>query len=345
MVKAPNFYYCVIILILIFTLTGCELPRNSASASDLQSMGAQPTPTLASLGADANLGGEATPIPTVINPQPAAEPAKNPAEAAPPAAQPVIAITPAAASKQAIQVSVITQSVQAETFTPPISTTTTETPIIVNATSPERPDGGPVAANPPAGQASDYGQPIYTPDGTYMVQAGDTLFSLSMRYGVTIEALMRANNLMSDVIYEGQVLNIPTGETGYTPGPGYDPSMPGGGGYHTVAAGETLFSIAMMYGTSVEEMAAVNGLTYPFTIYEGQTLTIPGYGPPQPMFEGGYGQPQPSMPASGNTHVVAPGETLYSISVLYGTTPRILVALNGLANPNQIYVGQVLNLP
>ena len=72
----------------------------------------------------------------------------------------------------------------------------------------------------------------------------------------------------------------------------------------------------------------------------------------QQPYQQEYQQPQlPSNeyynPAPGNvgTHTVAPGETLYSIALQYGTTAEVLAATNGLYNPNQIYVGQVLYLP
>jgi LysM repeat protein len=51
-------------------------------------------------------------------------------------------------------------------------------------------------------------------------------------------------------------------------------------------------------------------------------------------------------PASAETiHVVRPGETLYSIGRIYGVNPYDIAALNGLANPNYIYVGQRLRIP
>jgi LysM repeat protein len=201
------------------------------------------------------------------------------------------------------------------------------------------------------------------------VQAGDTLFSISVRYGTTVDAFMYANNLTSDLIYEGQVLNVPAGDTVYPPAPVYDQTQPGyyhEGGYHVVTSGETLFSIAQRYGSSVDAVAGVNGLSYPYIIYEGQTLTIPAYGvnpaeggyyPPQqdtayPAPADGYYYQQPqdptAYPAPGGlagTHTVAPGETLFSIANRYGTSAQAIAVANGLANPNQIYVGQVLYLP
>ncbi len=73
----------------------------------------------------------------------------------------------------------------------------------------------------------------------------------------------------------------------------------------------------------------------------------PGY-PSQPPAEGNMAAPvNPYNPAPGNsgTHTVAPGETLFSIATRYGTNSEALAAANGLSNPNQLFVGQVLYLP
>jgi LysM repeat protein len=373
MARSPNNYYpLVLIIILILTLTGCELRRDSNQTSDLEVGGEVPTPTLASLGSDdSDLVAEATPIPTVINVQPTAtesllqagEAAENPNEPVVPTSQPVLAPT-AVVSNQAEEVSITTESatpesVAPDTFVPPSENLDTEEPIIVDAPAEELPDGGPIAANPPAAESGvDDGTAIYDNATTHVVQPGDTLFSLSLRYGTTVEAFMRANGLTSDLIYQGQTLNIPTAGDLYAP-PGYAPTLPGGdGSYHVVAAGETLFSIAQRYGTSVDAIARANGIAYPYIIYAGQYLNIPVYGadpglpPPSPPGSGYYPPqdypPQDPMyptPNGAGTHTVAPGETLYSIAYRYGTTAQAIAEANGISNPNQIYVGQVLYLP
>ncbi|MBN1991293.1 MAG: LysM peptidoglycan-binding domain-containing protein [Anaerolineae bacterium] len=385
-------FYSLILFILIFTLTGCELSRNNQT-SDLEAVGEPPTPTLASLGVDsADLPVEATPIPTIINVQPTAtesllgegQAADSPLETLAPTSQPVnLGVTPAA-NNQAAAASANTEAIAPETFTPPVAekASAEESPIIVNATSTELPDSGPIAANPPAAEVGgNYGS--IANDGPYVVQAGDTLFSISMRYGMSVEEFMYANGLTSDMIYAGQVLTIPGSSGAYGPPtqpvyesqPIYAPMQPGNDGYHVVSTGETLFSIAQRYGSSVEAIAGANGLVYPYLIYEGQSLILPAYGlypaappadggyyappvdngyyygtqePAYPLPPDGYYQPQEAYPAPGGvagTHTVVPGETLYSIANRYGTTAQAIATANGLSNPNQIYVGQVLYLP
>jgi len=99
---------------------------------------------------------------------------------------------------------------------------------------------------------------------------------------------------------------------------------------HVVQWGETLSIIASRYGVTVEAILVVNGLSDPNFVYVGQRLIIP-------TSTGGSGQ--------GGQHVVAPGETLTSIALRYGTSVAALAAANGLGDTDFIYVGQVLVIP
>ncbi len=104
---------------------------------------------------------------------------------------------------------------------------------------------------------------------------------------------------------------------------------------HVVNYGETLFSIARRYGTTVQAIASENGIVNPSLIYAGQVLRIPTPG----------AQPQTPTPLPQNetiTYRVQPGDTLLRIAARYNTTVANLVQLNNLRNPNFIYVGQNL---
>ena len=128
------------------------------------------------------------------------------------------------------------------------------------------PAGGGGSA-PATGQASG--------GGTYVVQRGDTLFSIATRYGTTAQALASANGLPNaNRIYVGQRLTIP-GSSIPASGPAPDS---GGSQAYTVRAGDTLASIAYRYGTTAWTIAAANGLANPNRIYPGQTLRIPAGG-------------------------------------------------------------------
>ena len=96
---------------------------------------------------------------------------------------------------------------------------------------------------------------------------------------------------------------------------------------HIVQRGETIYSIARRYGTSVEAITSANGIVNPNWIYAGQRLTIPAQGSP-----------------STTVYTVQRGDTLFSIAWRHGTTANALASLNGLFNPNFIWAGQRLRL-
>jgi LysM repeat protein len=166
----------------------------------------------------------------------------------------------------------------------------------------------------------------------YIVRWGDTLFSISYKYGTTVDAIKEANGLTSDVIIVGQELTIPV--DGAAP-PETGPPSTGHPSVHIVQPGENLFRISLRYGTTVDAIAKANNIVNPWFIYVGQELKIP---------TGGGGMPSPPGPG-GKTYVVQPGDTLYSIAVRHDTTVQALMVANNLSNPNLIYVGQTLKVP
>ncbi len=120
-------------------------------------------------------------------------------------------------------------------------------------------------------------------DSTVVVQRGDNLFRIGLRHGVSVDAIMRRNGLASaNTIYAGQRLVIPDGRTSSAPSSGRDASAgapnDGGTALHVVAAGETLFRIALRYGTTAESLARLNGLRQANVIFAGQRLVVPRSG-------------------------------------------------------------------
>lgn len=112
--------------------------------------------------------------------------------------------------------------------------------------------------------------PATAPTGetvTHIVQRGETLKSIAPRYGVTWQDIAAANNLRNpNLIYVGQKLIIPVG--GAAPS-GTEVRT------HVVQQGESLNSIALRYGTTVEAIVQANNLPNPNFIYPGQVLRIP----------------------------------------------------------------------
>ncbi|GEM_PF-1034610 len=129
-------------------------------------------------------------------------------------------------------------------------------------------------------------------DCTYVVQAGDTAFHIATIHGITLAELSEANGLSdADILYEGQVLQIPGCGEGVTPEGGSEtggqgpttappllntPSSAGGTLIHVVQPGENLFRIALQYGVTVDDIVAANNLGSAEAILNiGQELVIP----------------------------------------------------------------------
>jgi len=158
---------------------------------------------------------------------------------------------------------------------------------------------------------------------TYTVKAGDTLYSIALRYNTTVQRLAELNNITNtSLIRVGQVLILPS--SGSTTPP------PSSSTTYTVKAGDTLSAIAARYNTTVSQLAAANNITNVNLIIVGQVLTIPGTTPP---------------PSSTITYTVKAGDTLYAIALRYNTTVSKIAAANNITNINLIRVGQVLTIP
>jgi len=110
---------------------------------------------------------------------------------------------------------------------------------------------------------------------------------------------------------------------------------------YTVRPGDTLANIASRYGVSVGTLAQANGIRNINLIYIGQNLVIPGASssPGQPAAP----KPPSTAPATG-VYIVRAGDTLGRIAARYGTSVQTLMRLNGIANPNLIWVGQRLKV-
>lgn len=118
----------------------------------------------------------------------------------------------------------------------------------------------------PGGQAS----PTPTPGGketVHIVQRGENLFRIALRYGTTVQAVASRNSIVNpSLIWAGQKLIIPAGQG--------DPTSPPAQ-IHIVQRGENLYRIALRYGTTPWAIAVANGLSNTHYIYTGQRLRIP----------------------------------------------------------------------
>lgn len=148
---------------------------------------------------------------------------------------------------------------------------------------------------------------------TYVVQKGDSLWSIANANGTTIDELVNLNDLVTNNIYAGQVLKIPNSG-------GSGAAFPEINETYTVQKGDTLYSIALKYNTSIPNLISKNNLTNT-NISVGDVLLIPS-----------------DVESTGDnndvitnsTYVVNPGDTLYSLSKKYG------VSINDLINANNL---------
>lgn len=149
----------------------------------------------------------------------------------------------------------------------------------------------------------------------YTVQKGDSLWSIANKFNVSVESLKTANNLTSNLLNIGQTLKIPTEEKPVT------------GDYtvYTISKGDSLYSIAKKYNTTVDALVKYNNLSST-NLKVGEQLLIP------------------ISESKLNTYTVKSGDSLYSIAKKYGITVDELKKANGLTS-NNLSLNQKLVIP
>ncbi len=167
--------------------------------------------------------------------------------------------------------------------------------------------------------------PTPCPPGTfaYTIRAGDTFFTLARRFGTTVDAIQRANpDVDPDRLQIGQIICIP----------GVPSPCPPGTFAYTVRAGDTFFTLARRFGTTVDAIQRANPNVDPDRLQIGQTLCIPMTGE----------QPCPS----GTTpYIIRAGDTFFSIARRAGITVDDLIRANPNVDPDRLQIGQIICIP
>lgn len=210
-------------------------------------------------------------------------------------------------------------------------------------------------------------------DTTHKVAKNDTVWDLSQKYGVSIQAIEALNNIdqNSHLIITGQTLKVPAkdaqvSENNNTAQATDKKADTENTSDVTVKAGDTLWTLAQQYNTSVEKLRELNGLAADaYLIHPGNVLKINGTvqatqqpaqteqpvqqqaQPEQPVVQQEATQQQAQEPqlvvsANHTTHTVQAGESLYSIAQAYGVTVDSLRAANNLGAT--LLVGQTLTI-
>ncbi|MEE0775492.1 MAG: SafA/ExsA family spore coat assembly protein [Bacillota bacterium] len=187
----------------------------------------------------------------------------------------------------------------------------------------------------------DVGQKIFIPQGgsggggggtVYTVRPGDTMWNIAKKFGISLGDLIKANPQIKDpnLIFPGQVLNIPGGGAApmppappMPPMPPMPPAKERNGRLYIVKSGDTFFHIAQRYALNLESLILANPqIKDPDRIVPGMQLYLPG------------------------VHVVKRGDTIFSIARMHGVSQEALLRINPqIKDPNRIDVGQKIYIP
>lgn len=185
----------------------------------------------------------------------------------------------------------------------------------------------------------------------YTVKAGDTLYGIALKYGVTVAQLKSWNNLKSDMIYVGNVLTVKNTVSGGVSGGGTSSNTgnqnnnnsPSTNSTYTIKAGDTLYGIALKYGVTVAQLKSWNNLKSDM-IYVGQTLKLNAAGnSSNSSTSTGSSGSQTSNTSGSTIHSVKAGDTLYGLGLKYGVTVAQLKSWNNLRS-DTIFIGQQLKV-
>lgn len=190
------------------------------------------------------------------------------------------------------------------------------------------------AQNLPYETVSVNGQTFYK----YNVKKSEGLYAISRTFSVSVEDIKKYNPSAKEGLKNGQELLIPAKRTTKSSTPQsvnslQNPNDQNNTFRHTVERGETVFSIAKMYNTSVEEINRLNpGVSE--TIVVGQTLVIPQRKTISEVKEDNY-----------RYHTISAGETLYAVSRTYKLKPEDVVTANPGLSAETFKAGETIRIP
>ena len=178
---------------------------------------------------------------------------------------------------------------------------------------------------------------------THTVTKGQSLYSISSMYNVSIEDIIRLNPGSEKTIRAGQVLNIPQKSAG------------GQVVFHTIQAGETLYKLTVKYGITAERICRANPGLSAKNFRIGQVIAIPAVAQEEVATPQPEAVPAPQVttpvkeeglqPNCREMHKIKRKETVYSISRMYGITEEELIAANPEIKGKKLKKGKFLCIP
>ncbi len=177
----------------------------------------------------------------------------------------------------------------------------------------------------------------------YIVERGDTLWSIARKYNVKVSTLASYNGISQESV-------LPIGKKILVPARSYTPSKkvtkstpvktisksPAKAISYTVKRGDTLWSIARKYNVKVSTLASYNGISNLNRLKIGQRLRIP---------QGGKGYSAPPKKVSYLYYTVKRGDSLWSISRRFNVSLKTLMGLNGLSEKSILRIGKTIKIP
>lgn len=160
----------------------------------------------------------------------------------------------------------------------------------------------------------------------YVIRPGDTLYRLGQRFGVSVDAILRANpGIDPDRLRIGQRICIPSADQPLPPCEN--------GVYYTIRSGDTLYALAQRFNVSVASIISANPGIDPNNLRVGQTICIPRAVTPTPPCQNGF------------YYSIRQGDTLYMIGQRYNVSVDAIIEANPGIDPNMLRIGQIICIP